>query len=153
MNRPRSTDRIQRGTVLVEQALTVTFLCSIMFGIVECGRMLYAYHFVSSAARDASRWASVRSQTSNLGHAGHGNIQTLVQPPNGMGLDPAQVTATINWVPPQNNTPLCPAAGLPSDKPGCMVSVQVQYVYQFTLPLVRAGTITMQSTSETLITQ
>ena len=49
------------------QALTITFLCSILFGIVDCGRMMYAYHFVSSAARDASRWASVRSINSQLG--------------------------------------------------------------------------------------
>jgi Flp pilus assembly protein TadG len=144
--------RKQRGESLVAQALTITFLCSILFGIVDCGRMMYAYHFVSGAARDASRWASVRSQNTPQ-PATLGNIQTLVKPPTGMGLDPAQVSATINWFPPPNGSPRCTGGFAGSSKTGCMVSVQVTYNYKFLLPLMPGGTVSMQSTSETVITQ
>jgi Flp pilus assembly protein TadG len=146
------TRRGQRGATLVEQALTITFLCSILFGIVDCGRLLYAYHFVSSAARDASRWASVRSKDT-LTPATPLNIQTLVKPPLGMGLDPAQVSATINWFPPPNGSPRCTGGFVGSNKAGCMVSVVVSYNYTFLLPLMPGGTVRMQSTSETVITQ
>jgi Flp pilus assembly protein TadG len=143
------TLRKQRGVSLVEQALTITFLCTLLFGIVDCGRMLYAYHFVSAAARDASRWASVRSQDSSLGNAQFG-VQALVRPPAGMGIDPAQVSSTINFGPPPNGSPRCPAG---VNKTGCMVSVQVTYNFRFILPLMPRSAVTMRSTSETVITQ
>ncbi len=146
--------RNQRGATLVEQALTVTFLCAILFGIVDCARLLYAYHFVSSAARDASRWASVRSSTSPLGQALPATVQTLVKPTTGMGLDPAQVSAVIHWWPPPNGSPRCPGGGgQPTNLTGCMVAVQVTYNYRFLLPLMPGGVVSMQSTSETVITQ
>lgn len=148
----RSSRKRQLGVSLVEQALTITFLCGLLFGIVDCGRMLYAYHFVSAAARDASRWASVRSNNSGLGRADGPGVQALVRPPNGMGLDPAQVSTTINWSAPPNGSPRCPGGSL-SNLTGCMVSVQVTYNFRFLLPLMPTRLVRMQSTSETVITQ
>jgi Flp pilus assembly protein TadG len=142
----------QRGVNLVEQALTITFLCSIMFGIIDCARLMYAYHFVSNAAREASRWASVRSQNSPVGHATSGNIQTLVANVPGMGLDATKISTTLNWLPPTNGSPACTgAAG--SNKAGCMVQVQVTYNYSFLMPLLPTSGVRMQSTSETVVTQ
>jgi hypothetical protein len=53
----------QRGSALVEQALVLTILLAVIFGIIDSGRALYTYHFVSQAAREATRWASVRGST------------------------------------------------------------------------------------------
>lgn len=146
----RGSRKRQLGVSLVEQALTITFLCALLFGIVDCGRMLYAYHFVSSAARDASRWASVRSADSGLGTADSATVQALVRPPAGMGLDPAQVSTIISWAQPPNGSPRCT---LNPKKTGCIVSVEVTYNFRFLLPLMPTRAVTMQSTSETVITQ
>src|ERR1700732_1222435 len=57
----------QRGGSLVEQSFIIVFLLTMMLGIIDCGRALYTYHFVSNIAREASRWASVRSSSCKPG--------------------------------------------------------------------------------------
>ena len=130
-----------------------------MFGIIDCGRALYTYHFVSNVAREATRWASVRSATcvsalsdcpverrNNLQTAFRGNLSN-------MGLDPQKVTFTTSWVvPPGVGAAACPTANL--NKVGCMVHVDVTYTYTFLFaPFIAAPPITMTSSSEMLITQ
>jgi len=141
----------QRGNSLVEQALTITFLCSIMFGIIDCARLMYAYHFVANAAREAARYASVRSASSGT-PVNNGNVQSLVRNVPGMGLDSNQLSTTTNYLAPPHGSPSCPG-GAGSNKPGCMVQVQVTYNYSFILPLLPRAGVTMKSTSETLITE
>jgi Flp pilus assembly protein TadG len=139
----------QRGSVLVEQALTIAFLLTVLFGIVDCGRLLYTYHFVSNEAREAARWASVRSQTSSLGQADKNGIQTLVRNVPGMGLNSTSITSDIHWITPPNGAPGCTNV----NKPGCVVKVQVNYAYNFMFPFLPGNPINMQSTSEMVITQ
>ena len=50
----------QHGATLYEFAAILPIILFIMLGIVDFGRAMYAYHFVASAARAATRWASVR---------------------------------------------------------------------------------------------
>lgn len=51
----------QRGAAaLLEAAMTMAILLAVIFGIIDFSRALYAYHFVSHAAREATRYASVR---------------------------------------------------------------------------------------------
>jgi Flp pilus assembly protein TadG len=138
----------QRGSALVEQALVLTFLLTVMFGIIDCGRALYTYHFVADAAREATRWASVRSSTSLLGHASPGSVQSYVANVSGMGLDPALITTSTNFLAPPHGSPSCPA-----NTPGCVVEVQVNYDYKFFFPFLPNGSVTMTSTSELVITQ
>jgi Flp pilus assembly protein TadG len=144
----------QRGSGLVEQALVLTILLTVMFGIIDFGRALYTYHFVSEAAREATRWASVRSTTTLLpsGAATSGNVQTFVANVSGMGLDSAKITANTNWIAPPRAIPACTP---PANRPGCVVQVQVQYAFQFNLPFLPPSTTTytMSSTSEMVITQ
>jgi Flp pilus assembly protein TadG len=143
-------DRRQRGEGLVEQALVLTLLLSVLFGIIDCGRMLYTYHFVANAAREATRWASVRSTTTILpgGPADANNVQTYVANVSGMGLDKNQITATPTWDVPPNANPSCPG-----NRPGCIVQVQVQYKYHFFMPLLPSWLVTMTSTSRMVISQ
>ena len=63
----RTLKNRQRGSSLVEQSFVIVFLLTMMLGIIDCGRALYTYHFVSNVARAASRWASVRSSTCKPG--------------------------------------------------------------------------------------
>jgi Flp pilus assembly protein TadG len=146
----------QRGSGLVEQALVLTVLLMVMFGIIDFGRALYTYHFVSEAAREATRWASVRGSTCNPALTGceadAANVQALVKDVAGMGLDPANITVDLDWATSPNSIPACTA---PANHPGCAVQVQVTYAFQFILPFLppAARTLTMSSTSQMVITQ
>jgi len=54
-------NRKERGASIVEMGLALVFIVlPLMFGIMDFSRALYAYHFVSHTAREATRWASVR---------------------------------------------------------------------------------------------
>ena len=89
------------GGSLVEQAFTVVVVLTLIFAIIDFGRALYTYHFVSNAAREATRWASVRGQDCS-GLAGgcpasSTDVQTYVSAVSGMGLDATKITATPKW--------------------------------------------------------
>ncbi len=149
--------RKQRGSTMVETALMLSMLLVMMFGIIGFGHALYTYHFVSNAAREATRWASVRGSTCNQ-HlpilpggcpADASDVQTYVSNVSGMGLDSTKITATTTWVAPPNNLAVCKSQ---PKNPGCVVEVQVQYSYQFLLPFLPSG-FTMQSTSQMVISQ
>lgn len=56
----RATRTHQHGLALVELALSIAFLLSIAFGITEFGRAINQYNSLAKAARDASRFLSVR---------------------------------------------------------------------------------------------
>jgi Flp pilus assembly protein TadG len=49
----------EEGSGLVEYALIFVLLMTMLLGIMEFAAMLYDYHFVSNAAREATRWAAV----------------------------------------------------------------------------------------------
>jgi Flp pilus assembly protein TadG len=144
----------ERGTTVLESAVVISALLTMMFGIVGFGNALYTYHFVSNTAREATRWASVRGATcgglSGGCPAKDTDVDAYVQNlSTGIGLDPTKVTTTTTWVAPPNNLAVC--ATQPNG-PGCVVKVQVQYSFQFLFPLLPAG-FTMQSTSQMVISQ
>jgi hypothetical protein len=149
----------QRGSTLVEQSFIIVFLLTMMLGIIDCGRALYTYHFVSNVAREATRWASVRSSTCNGGAlsncpASNGNVQTnFTTNLSTMGLDPTKVTFATSWVvPPGVGARACPGSN--QNKVGCMVHIDVTYNYTFFFaPFLAAPPIRMSSSSEMLITQ
>ncbi len=45
---------------MVEFALSLTVLLTLLFGIIDIGRALYAYNWLYNGARQATRWAMVR---------------------------------------------------------------------------------------------
>jgi Flp pilus assembly protein TadG len=140
---------------MVEQALILPVLLALMFGVIDMSRALYTYHFVSYIAREATRWASVRSNGSMNGTS-QNNVQGYVSNVAGMALDPAAITSTTNYISPPNATPLCPGglADNPSNnKPGCIVQVTVNYDYKFIFPFLPSGTFRMSSESQMIITQ
>ena len=64
MKRARHNSK-QRGATLYEFAAILPILLFLMVGIIDFGRAMYAYHFVSGAARAATRWAGVRGASCN----------------------------------------------------------------------------------------
>src|SRR5262249_44083332 len=108
-------------------------------------------------AREATRWASVRSDNTILpeGKAAtgsSGNVQQTFGSStalSGMALDPSKITFDTTWTAPPNGVTNCTTAHLP----GCIVQVQVTYPYQAFLPFLPSGTINMKSTSQMVITQ
>jgi len=147
----RARNQRQRGSALVEQAIILPVMLALMFGAIDMSRALYTYHYVSYIARDATRWASVRSNTSINGSS-VGQVQGYVSNVSGMGLNSAAITSTTNYIAPVNGTPLCPG-GNANNKPGCIVQVTVNYDFRFIAPLIPGGGFTMSSESQMVITQ
>jgi Flp pilus assembly protein TadG len=151
--RMRQQVRRQQGSTLVEFAFVLLFVLTLLFGIIDVGRMLYVYHFVGNQAREGARWASVRGSTS-LTPASPATIQAFVKDvPANMGLDPTKINPTVNFIAPPNGATGC--GGAAPNPPGCVVQVQVSYGYTplFPVPFLPNNTFTMSSTSEMVITQ
>lgn len=161
----------RRGDAIIEAAITLAFFVSLLFGIEEFSRALYAYHFVSHAARQATRWASVNGEECaadvdsdspngscngtagmNNGPASDSDITTYVQ-----NLAPAGITTgnistsscgTATGTECSESTLTACANNANAD--GCMVKVTVNYTFHFLVPLVGTS-IPMSSTSEMII--
>lgn len=148
--------RRQRGNTLTEFALILPFLLAGIFGVIEFGRALYTYHFVSYAAREASRWASVRGQNCKVYGvacpAGPDDVENYVTSitPAGIDKSPARLLVDTEWVAPPGRGNNCAKF---RNNPGCSVQVTVMYNFKFILPFMPSSTYAMKSTSEMVISQ
>jgi TadE-like protein len=144
----------ERGSNLVEYGIVLALLLMMLFGLIDFGRALYAYHFVSEAAREGTRYAMVRGSRCDIQLSGcvpppgYPDIQTYLKNVPA-GIDPAQLTVTPTWNP--NGSANCPGPQI--DAPGCVVEVQVSYNFNFMLPFLPRSTVVMQSSSEMVISQ
>lgn len=131
------------GSGLVEYAVITILFMTMLLGIADFSRALYAYHFVSSQAREAARYAMVRGCSTTSTHcptpASASDIQTFVKNVP-LGIDPSKVTVpTPTWT--------------PDHKPGSVVSVEVDYAFNFIFPFVSTSTLNFKSTSQMVIAQ
>jgi Flp pilus assembly protein TadG len=151
------------GNSLLEYAFIAMLFMIMILGIVDFGRALYAYHFVSHAAREATRYAAVRGSTCNddgscslatpdTGPAQSTNtvIQDYVNSIVPSGLDSSKVTTTPNW-PVQTTGPTACTTIATQNSPGCTVEVQVTYAFRYLYPFIHNGSINLSSTSEMVI--
>jgi Flp pilus assembly protein TadG len=155
--------RREEGAALLEYAIIFILMMTLLFGIMGMGQMLYSYHFVSSVARDATRWAAVNGYTCNsdgscTAPATGPDVKTYVTNHTPLGIDSSQVTTTPNWNPAGSNGPTICSAGVKGisavkidNYPGCTVQVQVSYNYTFVFPLIRTKPLPLSSTSEMII--
>jgi Flp pilus assembly protein TadG len=104
----------QSGATLYEFAAIIPLLLLLMVGIVDFGRVMYAYHFLSAAARAATRWASVRgadcspTYTTNCPATGANilaYVQTLAPPGMYVSSSAGCTTATVGCL--TINCPTC----------------------------------------------
>jgi Flp pilus assembly protein TadG len=174
--KPRRAPRpihCERGSTVVEFAfVTMLVLFPLIFGIVDFARAAYAYHFVSLAAREATRWSSVRGSdcanslpapceaTSGAG----GTVDEYVRniSPAGLYVDSNAcsgtagcllVTTTWPGAPAGTNDSAACSGGAGSNSTGCAVSVQVQYTFGFDLPFLPQAVINMSSASQMVVSQ
>lgn len=139
---------------MVEFALVLIGFLTLLFGLLDFGRALYVYNFVSYAARDGVRYAMVRGADcttfttdcpTKLDGSGVTNyLETTVLPP---GINPSALTLTTTW---PGGNPGCTGA---VNSPGCVVNVKVQYNFSFIIPFVPKLTSLMTSTSQMVISQ
>lgn len=53
----------QRGDTMIEIAISAVVVLTLLFGVMEFGRAMYIYHFVSYAAQAGTRYALVRGNS------------------------------------------------------------------------------------------
>jgi len=158
--------RDEKGSELVEFSVSVLVLLMVCFGIIDVSRAMYAYHFVSHAAQEGSRYAIVRGadwKTSCATSpppafvqsfdcaASSTDVQNYVRSLVLPGIDPSQVSVTTTWT---GTTPGCTgncAACSPSNSQGCIVMVQIQYPFSFLLPFLPRSSLSFTGSSVKVI--
>lgn len=172
----RRFTRDEEGATLVEIAIAISILFAMLFGFIEVSLALYNYHFVSDAAREATRFAMVRGSTCSTNvstafcsptdgqsaGATNNDIQTYVQ---GLGFPFANsLTTSTTWYAPATSNPTTwTACATQCNNPANFDMVQVTVTNNYSLPLPHfAGgllgswtqsTIRISSTSSRVIAQ
>jgi len=147
----------ERGNAMVEFAVSVAVLLTMLFGIIDIGRALFAYDWVYNAARQTTRWAMVRGAFCNnnganlTGCPADGDrITAYVKNTNGTGLDTSGIDTGQVAV---NST--CFAADTPPSNPPCaatgFVQVEILYRFHFISPFMFHRPWTMSSTSQRVV--
>jgi Flp pilus assembly protein TadG len=158
----------ERGATLVEYAFVVLIFMGILFGISGFGHMLFVYHYLNNAAREATRYAAVRGSTcandanggscaamnsasGNSGPTTAADIKTYVT-----SITPSSIE-TSKLVVPTTGAYFCGVSGSActpaitsapascntsgtENGPGCTVKVTVAYPYNFIFPLLPTAT-------------
>lgn len=141
----------ERGASTVEFAISAMLMLMMLFGIMECSLLLYSYHTVSNAARQASRWAAVRGSDciASTCPATASSVKTyvLTQVPL---LDASQVSVNTTW----SSSNDCTAASSAGPAgPGCIVAVTITYPFQLQLPFIPISGVTLSSTSQMVMSE
>jgi len=146
----------EAGSALVEFALATVVILTVLFGIIDVGRALYSYDWVTDAARRGSRYAMVRGQTSCIASPHLTDCRATPGTPstpgtiayyavsNGFGINRNAVILTATCWPNTNisNAP-CPT--------GTTVIVTVNYPFEFILPFLPHQQWTMRSSSSRIV--
>jgi len=143
--------RDERGSSLVEFALSSTILFLLVVGILTTCFALYTYNIVSEAAREATRFAVVRGSACHFATAcpaTSGDIQTYVRT---LGLPGSPtLVATPAWSAyPAGRT--CKSPGC--NGPGDQVTVTVTDQFTLLIPFLPRRTLNMSSTAAMVISQ
>jgi Flp pilus assembly protein TadG len=157
----------EEGAAAVEMALACSILFALLLGSAQMCLLFYAYHFVSDAAREATRFAMVRggncitnvSQAfcsptdTNSAGADNGDIQAYVR---GLGYPYANgLNTTTTWYS-ISGTTFTSCGTTPG---GCntpdvtMVQVTASYNFPVAIPFWGKNSISISSTSAQLIQQ
>jgi Flp pilus assembly protein TadG len=153
----------ETGQELVEFAFGASVVIVFVFGVMELCILLFMFSSVSEAAREASRWASVRGTTSST----TSNGSTTCTNPN-ITTCPAQIADIENFAKKlpgmsSSNAAMsvfwCNSDGVTgcvtsetNAKPGNVVKVTVSYTF-LSVPFISNQALTLSSTSENVIWQ
>ena len=169
--RGRAAQSLKRneGATLVETAVSTAIVMMLLFGVFDMSLAFYTYHYVSDAAREATRYAIVRgnmcsTQTPNQTNcnATEPQIAAFVAGLNYPGIDPSNLEVTTTW-----NTGTLQTSGHTTwstcgtsdscKSPGNQVQVTVVYKFPLAIPFVNfvadLQTLHIGSTSSMVISQ
>ncbi|MGA8671069.1 MAG: TadE family protein [Terracidiphilus sp.] len=167
------------GATLVELAVAASIYFSLLFGIIETCFALYTFNFVADAAREGSRYAIVRGANScnvsstfpncnllptDITSSTNNPILTYIESVRYPGLNASNLSAAVTWwVASQNAngqtswTTACTgvkdANGNPCNNVGNAVKVVVTYRFPWSIPWLPNGTLSVNSTSEMMISE
>jgi len=163
--------RDERGSSLVEFAMSAWILMLLLVGVFQCMIAMYAYHFTTYAAQEGTRFAMVRGYTwsQNVATncstsappsftlkynctASSTDIQNYVQSLATPGILPSGVSINTasSYVWPGKTPDGVTCSTINSE--GCLVKVTVSYTFNF-LPYMPMTALSLSSTSETSIVQ
>ncbi len=137
MSRVRKSRRNDRGAALLEFGLVMVVFFMFVFGIMDFGRALYTYHFVSNAACEATRYAIVRG-ASSTDPATASDVANYVKSITPAGINFNNLTISTTWS--------------PNNDPGSSVRVQISDNFSFMTPFFSKD-ITLSDASQMVISQ
>ncbi len=123
-----------RGIAAVEFALMFPVLILMSFGILELSRVLYTNQTLAHAAREGVRYAVVRGASSGS-PATATQIETYVK--SRALVDTANLGVVVSFNPDNN--------------PGSVVSIQLNYGYDFLMPIYTFNPLTLTGTAQMVI--
>ena len=121
----------QRGSVMVESALTLTIFLTIVFGLIDLGRAVWVHNAISHLAREGSRYAMVRGATHSTPATSAQISERVVA--RSFAIDKAALKVTTSWQ--------------EGNQPGKPVAVDVSYTFRPYLPLIPVREVAMRSRS------
>ncbi|MDR3776762.1 MAG: pilus assembly protein [Terracidiphilus sp.] len=142
------------GQSTLETALSAIAVLTLFIGVMEMCLALYAYHYVSEAAREGTRYAMVRGSScsgfTSACPAQASDVQSYVRALGFPGIVPVNVTVTTIW---PDTGSSCTPSSLPCNNPGNLVQVTVQYSFPLSIPFVPSKILPLTSTSKMAISQ
>ncbi len=131
------------GTELVELALSSVLLFTLIFGIMDCVRAVYINHYLAGAAREGIHYAMVRGSswtnacataTSSECTASSSNVSSYIGGTAVPGVVPANLTIDTSWPGITPSGTACSSGS--TNAQGCLVNVQVNYAFHFSMPFL-----------------
>ena len=154
--------RGEEGATIAETGLACTVFLAMLIGTFQMMLASYMFHFVSDAAREASRYAIVRGSTSctntpNLSNcnASADQIQAYIRGLNYPGVTSSKLNIATTWLAVSSGYPKTWSACTSGtcNAPGNMVKVVATYAFPFSAPFVPKTTFNLTSTSQMVISQ
>jgi Flp pilus assembly protein TadG len=150
----------EHGSAIVETAMSISILLTMLIGVMEGAFAIYSYHFISDAAREGTRYAIVRGSSagsacttyaSSACIASTANIQSYIQNLGFPGINPNNMTVNVSWVGYPAGTTCTPSNTC--NNPGNQVTVTVTYSFPVLVPFIPSHTYAMSSTAAMIIAQ
>ena len=148
--RSRDATGNEDGSALIETAVSLPVLFTLLFCFMELCLAFYSYDTISESAREGTRYAMLLSSTctNSSGATCTATAAQVNSYVTGLGWpNLAGGTMTVS------TTYKTPAGGVGTNIVSDFVVVQITYVFPITMPFVPKNSITLKSTSQMPIIQ
>jgi Flp pilus assembly protein TadG len=136
--------RGDQGSTLIEFAVTLPVLLTLIFCFIEMCMLFYTYEMISEAARDGTRYAMVRG--ASCPNATHPTCEATV-------ADVKAYVTGLGWPNIGGGTVTPSVVYDGGEAIDTHVTVTVTYTFQITMPFVPTRSISLSSTSKATILQ